>query len=226
MYRSRLRSAPARGPCDPMSKSPVACASALLYMSVIQVSSGPAASLATMSQNRPSAGCRETSSPLNSMPPSSAGAWCSPLLADSRSQRAAWMASFGAPCPAQMEPAQVILRFRIRVMRGRVTEHFTRDVGIGLQCSGNAVVMIEPKRDEGIGQVARVRRAGAIVALHWTPARLRPALRWTVSLRPAPIPAMGSRSPFCPATHCLSPGSGWNPAGALSSLPRRRDPSC
>src|ERR1700757_906621 len=42
----------------------LAWASALVYMSVIQVSSGPAASLATMSQNRPSAAWRDTSSPL------------------------------------------------------------------------------------------------------------------------------------------------------------------
>src|SRR5262245_36083685 len=56
-----------------MARSPsLAWASALVYMSVIHVSSGPAASFATMSQNNPSAAWRETSSPLNSMPPSSA----------------------------------------------------------------------------------------------------------------------------------------------------------
>src|SRR6476469_1497366 len=49
-----------------------ACASALVYMSVIHVSSGFAPSLATMSQNSPSAAWRDTSSPLKSMLPSSA----------------------------------------------------------------------------------------------------------------------------------------------------------
>src|SRR5258708_19220594 len=47
----------------------LAWASALVYISVIQASSGPAASLATMSQNRPSAACPDTSSPLYTMPP-------------------------------------------------------------------------------------------------------------------------------------------------------------
>src|SRR5262245_13991081 len=42
----------------------LACASALVYMSVIHASSGPAASLATMSQNNPRAAWRDTSSPL------------------------------------------------------------------------------------------------------------------------------------------------------------------
>src|SRR5262249_50732485 len=79
----------------------LACASALVYTSVIQVSSGVAASLAMMSQNSPSAAWRETSSPLNSMLPSSACARWSPLLADSRNQRAAWIASFGAPLPSR-----------------------------------------------------------------------------------------------------------------------------
>src|SRR5215467_6084189 len=50
----------------------LAWASAFVYMSVIQASSGLAASLATMSQNNPSAAWRDTSSPLNSMLPSRA----------------------------------------------------------------------------------------------------------------------------------------------------------
>src|SRR5262249_4401910 len=58
--------------CATARSCSLAWASALVYMLVIHASSGLAASLATMSQNNPSAAWRETSSPLNSMPPSNA----------------------------------------------------------------------------------------------------------------------------------------------------------
>src|SRR6266540_4992380 len=51
----------------------------------------------------------------------------------------------GCAFAEQVEPSELVLGLGVRVIRGGVAEHLARDVGIGLQRSGDAVEMIEPQ---------------------------------------------------------------------------------
>jgi len=66
----------------------------------------------------------------------------------------------------EVEPSEIVLGLGIGEIRGGIAEHFARDIGIGLERSGDAVEVVEPQRHEGVGHEPRVGGAGAIVAMH------------------------------------------------------------
>src|SRR5260370_41679279 len=63
----------------------------------------------------------------------------------------------------EIEPGQIILRVGITEIRRRVGEHLPRALWIGLDLRvGNAVEVVPPQRDKGVGDDRRLRRRRAV----------------------------------------------------------------
>src|SRR6516225_10690878 len=70
------------------------------------------------------------------------------------------------PLSGEIEPAEIVLRFRVGVIRGGVPEHLTGEMLIGPQQAGNAVEVVLAERDKSVGYESRMRGIRAVIAVH------------------------------------------------------------
>src|SRR5262249_12786873 len=83
-----------------------------------------------------------------------------PLTPARRLPRLPWTA-----LPLEQHVAEPVLRSGVAEIRGRVGEQIARPLWIGLHPVGDAFDVVLAERHEGVGNVARLRRAQAVVGM-------------------------------------------------------------